>query len=600
EAGIFTYDSKLNNITYNIFRNSGDNYDSLYFYSYDTNYWYNDQNGTDPSTGNSNVNDGIKLDNSRGFNISHSNFSNNYEWGVFLTRSNDTYIFNNTAMYATVGIRIARSSNNTVISNTVFKNAEGIRIQYSESVNNTITNNYAYNNSIYGFYLYSNSNYNTLTNNSAYNNSYFGFYFYSSSNNTITNNFAYGNSPYGFYFYSSSNNTLTNNSVYNSDYGFYLTSSSDYNTLTNNSAYNNFQCGFYLSSSSNSNTLTNNYAYSNYYGFYLYSNSNYNTITNNSAYNNTQYQAYIVSSNNNLIYNNIFNASAGQGVVYDSGSNYWNTSYSCSTPNIIGGQCIGGNFYSNYTGADDGSGATYPHNIAGDGIGDNPHDYDIYGGSNVDYLPLTNKPTLCFYADTPNTVYTLTRNLYGNKSDRICITVNASNITIDCNGYNITGNMGYGNLTIGIGNYDSRNNVTIKNCYITNYTFAIYANLSTNYNITNNSLIRNGKAGIFLDSTLNSVITNNTINDTFWTADDPGGDYFQFCNWSNSYFYRFEGGIILCSSNSTSISYNYIKGNGTCSDSCLSNHNGCEAGIFTYDSKLNNITYNIFRNSGDN
>jgi parallel beta-helix repeat protein len=193
----------------------------------------------------------------------------------------------------------------------------------------------------------------------------------------------------------------------------------------------------------------------------------------------------------------------------------------------------------------------------------------------------------------------LDSNIYGNKSDGICITINASNVTIDCAGHNITGKMGYGNLTIGIGNYDARSNVTIKNCYITGYTFGIYVNLSNKYNITNNSLIKNGKAGIFLDSTENSTIWYNYINDTWWTEEDPGEDFSEFCNWSAPNFYRFEGGIILCSSNYTTISYNYIKGNGTCLYDCISNHNGAE-GIFTYNSKLNNITYNIFRNSGDN
>jgi parallel beta-helix repeat protein len=329
-------------------------------------------------------------------------------------------ITNNGTAGTTYGLLLNGSLTNVTIRNCNVGNyTYGIYV-YSSS-NNNLTNNSAYNNSQHGFYLHSSSN-NTLTNDFAYNNSN-GFYFYNGSNyTTLVNSFAYNNAQYGVFAADAHDIALFNNTAHDEDTGFmlaifnsyvfnntayntaadgfYLDSSSN-NSLADNTAYNNTDDGFYLLSS-HGNNFTNNVAYENDYGFviilshnnafvsnsvhsnsqhgfYLSSSSN-NNLTNNTVYNNSQYQIYLQSSNYNLIYNNIFNASTGQGVVYDSGSNYWNTTKDCSGTNIIGGDCIGGNFYSNYSGVD----------INGDGIGDIPPNYSIYGGSNFDYLPLTN------------------------------------------------------------------------------------------------------------------------------------------------------------------------------------------------------------------
>ncbi|MEM4336196.1 MAG: NosD domain-containing protein [Candidatus Anstonellales archaeon] len=76
---------------------------------------------------------------------------------------------------------------------------------------------------------------------------------------------------------------------------------------------------------------------------------------------------------NNYIYN------LGGGWAYGDSDTYWNTSYNCSRgPNIIGGQCWGGNSW-NPTGLCD---------FDGDGISEMP--FFFFGGT--DELPLTNNP----------------------------------------------------------------------------------------------------------------------------------------------------------------------------------------------------------------
>jgi len=120
------------------------------------------------------------------------------------------------------------------------------------------------------------------------------------------------------------------------------------------------------------------------YGIYL-SNKNNNVIK-NCKISGFYYGFYLFSSINNSIYNNYLNNANN---AHDDNSNFWNTTKNCSQPNIIGGPCIGGNFYSDYYGVD----------TDGDGIGNTQ--YTNYGVS--DPLPLvavyfTNKTPLNNYS----------------------------------------------------------------------------------------------------------------------------------------------------------------------------------------------------------
>ena len=90
------------------------------------------------------------------------------------------------------------------------------------------------------------------------------------------------------------------------------------------------------------------------------------------------------SDSRNLIYNNLINATTGDimGIVWDEsigGENMWNSSYDCSSPNIIGGPCKGGNYYPPMFYND--------WDYDGDGIGETPA---LIPGlaSSWDYLPL--------------------------------------------------------------------------------------------------------------------------------------------------------------------------------------------------------------------
>jgi parallel beta-helix repeat protein len=116
-----------------------------------------------------------------------------------------------------------------------------------------------------------------------------------------------------------------------------------------------------------------------------------------------------------------------------------------------------------------------------------------------------------------NTVYNLTTNLTGNQSSGRCIDIQADNVTLDCAGHNITGNVPF--LSNAVGIYLSKltvsniTNVTVKNCIISGYLYGIsglYADLD--YFI--NNTIFNSTNGIDLHNAFyNIAVINNNIYD---------------------------------------------------------------------------------------
>ena len=144
--------------------------------------------------------------------------------------------------------------------------------------------------------------------------------------------------------------------------GIYLVSSSS-NTLSGNTANSNDWDGIYLYDSS-SNTLSGNTANSNDYGIYL-DNSSSNTLSGNTANSNGYGISLVGSSSSNTIYLNNFSNTHN---VYSVSTNSWKSPtplcyfYSPSHVNSMG------NYYSDYSGVDDGTGGR----TAGDGIGGTP------------------------------------------------------------------------------------------------------------------------------------------------------------------------------------------------------------------------------------
>lgn len=186
-------------------------------------------------------------------------------------------------------------------------------------------------------------------------------------------------------------------------------------------------------------------------------------------------------------------------------------------------------------------------------------------------------PTSCFYASRESAVYTLGSDLNLTKEDYACITVDTANVTIDCDGYSITGNnsnVTYGILAASVGS------LTVRNCTIQNYTFGIDIENSSNHNITNNTM-RYNDYGFNLDPSYNNSVVQNgfynnsvmglhvddSFNSTFVTntyfsngiglsiEDSSNNSFINETMYSNGYDLRFNSSIAGAYSNISRMSF---------------------------------------------
>jgi uncharacterized repeat protein (TIGR01451 family) len=111
---------------------------------------------------------------------------------------------------------------------------------------------------------------------------------------------------------------------------------------------------------------------------------------------------------------------------------------------------------------------------------------------------------------TINESTTLTQNLW---ADGDCITINNSDVVLECSGFSINGS-GTG---VGI-NATSLNNIIIRNCFIENFTTNIYAEAVNNSQFINNTARNSSEYSFWADSSINNTFANNTIRTAFSTA----------------------------------------------------------------------------------
>ena len=326
---------------------------------------------------------GLELINSDFNNIDNNKISNTY-YGVFLKDgSNSNKISNNTFIGMSYGVRLQSSNFNLIQNNNFYDSYNPITLY--ESNRNKIVSNLCLNNTK-GIFL-RNSNSNIIDNNICRFNRQECIHNENSQSNTIVNNIC-TNNYYGIFLDKETNTTISNNLCsFNNGDGLALICNSS--LITNNVCISNNQSGIGLNGFNNeiiNNTSTSNkdsgiyirgsgnlVGYNNFsnndWGLNLDDFANKNIIFNNTISYNDRYGIVTqVDTINNLIYHNKVISNFRQIDIYDY-YNTWNNS------------ALEGNFWSDYTGVDNGANGR----PKGDGIGDTklPH-------HGVDYYPFVN------------------------------------------------------------------------------------------------------------------------------------------------------------------------------------------------------------------
>ena len=350
------------------------------------------------------------------YNILNNIFQNNY-YGLYARLYRSAIVRNNVftgnsyyGLYFYTLYSPALAEDNNIYSNY---NGAYIGAAYSDSPDGFIMrNNNIYNNSsYYGLYIryaahvYENNIYNNNRRGISIN---YGVEDLIIEDNNIYNNGLSGTTDYyaGIYAYSPRNRiTIRDNNISSNGYGVYIErrySSHDTNVLLeNNIIQDNRLDGIVLEDTYDinvvDNNIINNGSYSLDYGGIWIEDSYSTLFKDNNVSSNNGYGIYIYGSDsqNNLIYNNYFSNTIN--AVDESGNAQdWNIVMLEGT-NIVGGSYLGGNYWSDYAGADN----------DGDYIGDTLLPYNADGNiqSGGDYLPLLlapAQPTITAVLNYPN------------------------------------------------------------------------------------------------------------------------------------------------------------------------------------------------------
>ena len=321
-------------------------------------------------------------DNSFNNNITGNKATSNNGAGIYLEDSNKTYVTNNnvTKNFGN-GIQLQGSCQNTLRGNTASNNTVGINLTDNSNENDVLANTLTLN-SRAGISLHSSAS-NTIDGN-ALSNNLDGVLLRSCNDNTICENRILNSDGHGIRLREHSGdikkNTITGNFMFNNSLGISLANSSD-NTVKRNDIMCSLRNGVELGDSSGNKVFGNYIQKSGQFGIFLL-NSDDNTIRSNTVMTSNSSGINLTdSSGNRIYYNNFIENGPPQVEGNTMAENIWEdrdlvTNHTC--PVCDEKDRRKGNYWSDYTGVDDGS-STQAHNCPCDGIGDTPYlDLDDY------------------------------------------------------------------------------------------------------------------------------------------------------------------------------------------------------------------------------
>jgi parallel beta-helix repeat protein len=309
-------------------------------------------------------------------NITYILTSNIY--GCIFVRRNNIVIdglgYTLTCMHALIGIDLSERRNVTIKNIEIKGYDNGIRL--SKSSKNSILENNITNNKI-GIYLDSSSN-NTIAGNSIRANKDEGVYLWSSSYNCIYENNVASNKG-GIRLGLSNYNNISRNDITQNMYGIEFYRASNNNVYGNHITLNRFEDGGAIPGgdgillwfdSDNNFIARNNLTANSYAGIRCIGNNNIifeNDIENNSV------GIFLSNSFRCSIYHNNFINNVMQVHITAGYTNIWDDGYPS-----------GGNYWSDYAGVDLYSGP-YQNETGSDGLGDTPY---VINADNIDRYPL--------------------------------------------------------------------------------------------------------------------------------------------------------------------------------------------------------------------
>ena len=482
----------------------------------------------------------------------------------YLQGGNNHTITGNNFSYGPTGTYIVSgaTSNNTISGNTFHNLVTGFYLNGSSY--NNFTGNSFYSNTGNGVTLTDEqADYNLFYNNSFYLNALTGFSLTAGDYNNVSyNNLSY-NTQYGFLLAGTSTNNniswnnVTGNSVGSNTYdGIRINSdTTDYNTIDHNTVDFNRRIGISINNGDYNNVSYNNASYTPiYHGVYLegsadYNNiswnslhdnsdnglqvkTNYNTVNNNSIRGNGVIGLEVYGGTYNSVYNNSINETQCFNATADASYNsfYHNYLYGGSN-NFVGNANETNDFNTTVEGVAQGN---YYEDILdwaiydadSDGFGESgyeyPYDSDMtyWFGSGADYGPMD--------AATQVSCRTISGNLtlFNNvAASGDCFVIGAGNIWLDCDGYSITGD----ETGEGVNN-TGYENVTVKNCFIQNFSEALHWNSADYGRFRNDTLYDNAYGARFLDSNNASIWDSNASYDSSYGLLFNSGVYGEVVN----------------------------------------------------------------------
>lgn len=405
----------------------------------------------------------------------------NFHRGIYLIDVQDSYtISNHITNSANAGLRMESCVNNDIVFNSIENDYAGIVLE-GENTDNTFTSNLVTGNDAVGIYVWQSSNNDFVSNNISDNDAGAGAVFVESlaENNTFHSNIVNDNGGTGFEVSGSDYTNITDNEINRNWWGISL---GDSGAVINNTISDSDVYGVLSSTHGGNDIHSNIITGSGTYGIYIT-------------------ESFAVDAN--LIYNNYLNNTNNAD---DSGTNSWNAALTSGT-NIIGGDLIGGNYYTTPSG--NGSSEVC---IDDDENGICDTAYSIPGGTNTDNYPLTEVfagATLpCGSTITEDTV--LGDDIL-NCDGTYALRISSSDITLDCAGHNITsGGSGSYGVYIPLSVYT---NIEIKNCTIDGFSNSgiYFGNYYGGKNSVINSTIINNYHGIDIPAN-DSYIAENTFD----------------------------------------------------------------------------------------